>query len=170
DNDFFWTQDYKADDNYWGFNFNLGAVLWWSAAAQANGRCVRGDAPSEFADPGATIVDAPLGLEWEKGSDGPFTWQNAMAHCQGLETPPGGGWRLPTAKELMTIYLPGAGGGAFPAGFSQPVQSYWSSTPEPGGLSMAIVVNYSAPNITVGAARPRAVDETYYAICVRPAP
>jgi hypothetical protein len=73
----------------------------------------RGDAPSDqyelFQQTTPTITDNCTGLEWERFPeqgllDGgaqqvPLTFMEATTRCQSY----GGGWRLPTVKELLTI-------------------------------------------------------------------
>jgi hypothetical protein len=164
---FFWSADFKQGDNYWGVNYSSGSAVWWGDPTGADGRCVRGDVQSSFVEQSETIIDSSLDLEWDKATAGPFDWTGAISHCNGLTQPPGGGWRLPTAKELMTIYIPGADGGSFPPGFTHDLQSYWSSTPDPNGAQMALTVNFSSPSILQGAAGRRGIDQTYDAVCLR---
>jgi hypothetical protein len=69
---------------------------------------VRADAPpGRYTASGGTVVDGVTHLTWQQavattgGDDGAgrSTWAHAKSYCAGL----GGGYRLPTAKELLTI-------------------------------------------------------------------
>jgi hypothetical protein len=54
------------------------------------------------------ITDSVTGLEWFVGPDRDFTFEQAKAWCTGLSTS-GGGWSLPNARELKTLYKSGLG-------------------------------------------------------------
>ncbi|HWS25052.1 MAG TPA: DUF1566 domain-containing protein [Xanthomonadales bacterium] len=50
-----------------------------------------------------TVLDHQTGLYWaNKDNGGDIDWAGAKSHCQLL----GSGWELPTADELVGIYLP----------------------------------------------------------------
>jgi hypothetical protein len=76
-----------------------------------------------FVRTAAALADRHVGLEWEPTpSDVPVTWDEALATVRA------GGWRLPTASELMgflgdappqAIWLPPAG------------TTFWSATGSP---------------------------------------
>jgi len=44
-------------------------------------------------------LDNETGLEWTLDNYGPMTWDDAVDCCKSL----GGGWRLPTIEELLTL-------------------------------------------------------------------
>ncbi|HEY3354655.1 MAG TPA: DUF1566 domain-containing protein [Polyangia bacterium] len=92
------------------------------------------------ADPGAppgryqvtaeTVLDSRTGLTWQRASAAHYDFADAKSYCAGL-TLAGGGWRLPTVRELQTIvdegaYAPAIDGAAFPQTLTLP---YWSATP-----------------------------------------
>lgn len=54
------------------------------------------------------ITDRVTGLDWYVGPNSDNTWRQAQAWAEHL-TVGGGGWRLPTVKELKAIYQKGAG-------------------------------------------------------------
>ncbi len=59
--------------------------------------------------PGWRDWNQRTGLTWQVAVDGQLrTWEAARAHCQGL-TAAGGGWRLPSMKELQTLVDDSAG-------------------------------------------------------------
>jgi hypothetical protein len=80
-------------------------VLFWSFLSVSNALADQ----NQFSDNGdGTIYDTQTGLTWQQeGLNGPFTWQQALAYVETLNS--GGGigncrsWRLPTSKELDRI-------------------------------------------------------------------
>ena len=54
------------------------------------------------------VYDKNTGLEWIAGPDKDTSWNDAKKWVENL-TVSGGGWRMPTRKELGTLYKPGAG-------------------------------------------------------------
>ena len=54
------------------------------------------------------VKDTKTGLEWFVGPDRNTTWDEAKSWAESLSID-GGGWRLPTLKELGTLYKEGAG-------------------------------------------------------------
>jgi hypothetical protein len=54
------------------------------------------------------VRDKKTGLEWIAGPDRNTTWNEAILWTKSL-TIDGGGWRMPTIKELKTLYLEGVG-------------------------------------------------------------
>ncbi len=64
---------------------------------------------NRYAAVGNDIVkDATTGLEWIAGPDEDTTWDKAKSWVDALKVD-GGGWRMPTAAELETIYEEGLG-------------------------------------------------------------
>ena len=53
------------------------------------------------------VYDKNTGLEWLAGPDGNTTWNEARSWVNNLTV--GGGWRMPTRKELKALYQKGAG-------------------------------------------------------------
>ena len=56
------------------------------------------------------ITDSRTGLEWYEGPDEDTNWGAAKRWVENL-TVDGGGWRMPTLKELKGLYEEDAGGG-----------------------------------------------------------
>ena len=54
------------------------------------------------------VYDKETGLEWYAGPDIDTTWYKAESWAKNL-TLDGGGWRMPTKKELKSLYKKGAG-------------------------------------------------------------
>jgi hypothetical protein len=102
---------------------------------------VRADAPpGRYTASGGTVVDNATHLTWQQilatsgGDDGAgrSTWANAKTYCAGL----GAGFRLPTAKELLTIVdfskanpAIDTSADAFP---NTPSDLFWTATPLAG--------------------------------------
>ncbi len=101
----------------------------------------RGDAPpGRYTRSGGTVVDSVTHLTWQQmvatsgGDDGAgrSTWANAKTSCASL----GGGYRLPTAKELLTLVdfskvnpAIDTSSDGFPGTPSEP---FWTATPLAG--------------------------------------
>ncbi|HMR05440.1 MAG TPA: DUF1566 domain-containing protein, partial [Polyangiaceae bacterium] len=78
---------------------------------------------------GGEITDSITGLTWQKVATPSLEWGAAVSHCSGL----GGGWRLPTRLELISLLDYGsndATNGYLPLAFtaSPSNASYWAST------------------------------------------
>ena len=54
------------------------------------------------------VCDSKTGLEWIAGPAGNIGWEKAKNWAKNLEID-GGGWRIPTRKELETLYHEGKG-------------------------------------------------------------
>jgi len=52
----------------------------------------------------AVYYDKKTNLEWLAGPDKPTNWYDAKKWVDSLTTFSGGGWRMPTIKELRTLY------------------------------------------------------------------
>ena len=61
-----------------------------------------------FAGNKGIALDTNTGLAWVAGPDRDTTWDEARSWVANL-TVAGGGWRMPTRKELKTLYQKGAG-------------------------------------------------------------
>ena len=61
-----------------------------------------------FASDKGIVLDTNTGLVWVAGPDRDTTWDEANRWVGNL-TVAGGGWRMPTIKELKTLYQKGAG-------------------------------------------------------------
>ena len=68
------------------------------------------------------VADHELGLEWIAGPDKPIGWEAARLWADRLEKA-GGGWRMPTKKELST--LKAIGDGVYNINPNFPTSGYW---------------------------------------------
>jgi hypothetical protein len=118
--------------------------------------------------PNGTVYDTKSKLTWQQTvSSMTYTWAAAQTYCAGLDTSLGGtGWRLPTAKELISIVdlsqasAPMIDPNAFP---STPSAGFWSSSPAGGSPpSTAWLINFNR-----GSWGYDYVSYTYYVRCVR---
>ena len=57
----------------------------------------------------AVFYDKKTGLEWLAGPDKATNWYDAKKWVESLTAVAGGGWRMPTMKELKALYKMGAG-------------------------------------------------------------
>jgi hypothetical protein len=92
----------------------------------------------------------PLGNGWVKDLTTGLVWetiptqtlaQKAVTHCDAL----GGGWRLPTIKELLSLADYGSAGGALPAPFSPPTLDLISQESDPNIVGRAWVLSLGKP-------------------------
>src|SRR4051812_1027133 len=66
----------------------------------------RTEAPvGRYTIPGnGTVYDTATTLTWQQAANTTgMKWASAGPYCAGLTAPAGGGWRLPTVKELTTL-------------------------------------------------------------------
>lgn len=61
-----------------------------------------------FAGDKGIVLDTNTGLAWVDGPNKRMTWDEAKSWVANL-TVAGGGWHMPTRKELKTLYQKGAG-------------------------------------------------------------
>ena len=111
------------------------------------------------------VLDGSTGLVWQRhASTTRFIWSAALAHCEELTLAGQSDWRLPSAKELLSIVDDQRSGPAidleaFPGTPSDP---FWSSTPAIDSADNAILVNFSN-----GASQDHTVRDRRLARCVR---
>lgn len=121
----------------------LGGLIFQSAD-------LRADAPlGHYTTANATVRDTKTGLTWQQTTAGgqTYTWDAANSLCSGL----GSGWRLPTAKELLTLVDVQAYHAeatttvidtvAFPSTWVD--VAWWSSTTQATSSSSAWAVDFS---------------------------
>lgn len=111
-----------------------------------------------------TVTDLATGLTWQRQDDNDTkTWSQAVSYCQVLPLA-GGGWRLPTIKELRSIvddrlYNPAIDSDAFP---NTNLDLYWSALTAAHNIDRAWDVDFD--DGTVGHI---GKSNTYYVRCVR---
>ncbi|WP_437641480.1 DUF1566 domain-containing protein [Sorangium sp. So ce854] len=154
----------------WGVLTTSATIGYYEKEGMANARvlCVGGQAipPAELSTSGDEwALDGSTGLVWQRQHAlGTFDWRGALAHCEALTLAGKSDWRLPSAKELLSIVDDQRLGPAidteiFPGG---PSSSFWSSTPALGSADRAIVVNFSN-----GASQDNSVRDQRLTRCVR---
>jgi hypothetical protein len=83
----------------------LGAIALLSTTVTA---AIASTPVGRYAITSATVVDTKTGLTWQRtAAASPYSWPDAKIYCgsAALKTTLGGmGWRLPTVKELQTIF------------------------------------------------------------------
>ncbi len=141
-------------------------------------RCVRcGSSPSptaheRFTVTAGTVKDNRTGLTWEQAASN-GSWSAGDSYCKQL-TPAGGGWRMPSIKELATLFdytnasdKPSLDPVAFPdAGW----RWYWSSTSDVGSAAYFWTFNFGGgdPLASGGEARSEHFgNANNYTRCVR---
>jgi hypothetical protein len=88
-------------------------------------------AQAAYIDNGDTVTDTVTGLEWQKATaPGTYTWQAALAYCEGLPLAGKSDWRLPDKNELRSLVDYSRYNPAIDPVFATTTQSssYWSST------------------------------------------
>src|SRR5262249_10545959 len=89
-----------------------------------------------------TVADTLTGLLWQRGSQAAMTWSQALAGCDALVLPAFSDWRLPSAKELMTIVDETRLSPAVDPAFSQTNDLFWTSTPLPASPDRAWTLDF----------------------------
>jgi hypothetical protein len=111
--------------------------------------------PDQYEVPAGPVVhDAKTGLAWSQTAPGTFTHEQAIDHCAKL-LDEGGGWRLPTMKELLTLvdvrakFVPVIDVAVFPDAVAD---LYWTSSPVAAiaSSSYAWLVNFGDGNASYG--------------------
>lgn len=150
---FYWSSTDVADDDSraWGVLTGDVSVAFRekTQASKAQAVCVGGErrlAPVELQVAESWVLDTSTGFVWQRQAAlSGFSWRDALAHCEALELAGWTDWRLPSAKELLSLVddtrsgpaldpeaFPGADAGVF-----------WSSTPALESADKAFLVNFS---------------------------
>lgn len=123
--------------NHLAIRTDLGLVHIEIFAANATyqrwGRCIRGEPlRADYVDDSADLVtDRSTGLTWQRVADPTArTWVDALAYCEGLALE-GGGFRVPSLKEQLTIVDLSRAERIDTTHFSSSdaMPSFWTSTP-----------------------------------------
>ena len=120
-------------DFIWSVKFDFGSIRYGSKGSPGYVRCVRGESiDKSFTYNGdSTVTDNVTGLMWQlQSSVSKYTWEDALAYCEGLDLAGYSDWRLPDIKELKSIvdntrYSPAIDLDYFPSTASF---EYWSSS------------------------------------------
>lgn len=120
---------------------------------------------------GLSLTDSLTGLSWQAVIDQKrMAWRAALARCSKLKTGGHSGWRLPTAKEMLTLR---SSDSSYAHRVALPFHKTWETTDDEGGFwtgtpdrsypTMAFYVK-----VLGGWSQLRgAVTEKYHVICVR---
>jgi hypothetical protein len=155
----------------WYLSFKTGGVYIGNDVQRfARVRCVRGHPTCD--DPEAKIYsvasesvhDEHTRLTWRRAVEHDnYAWQDAKDFCAKLGAN-GGGWRLPSLRELMTIvdvtrFDPAVDRSIFP---DTPSELFWSSSPSttPRGTAWGV-------NFTRGASAAASLDTKAHVRCAR---
>ncbi len=111
------------------------------------------------------VFDNVTGLTWEQAvTAGPSTWNDALAFCGALKLA-GGGWRLPSRIELLSIVdftqVPTIDAAHFP---STPMDGFWSGSLLAGNAAYAWTVNFG---FTVTPSYDNPLNTLFQVRCVR---
>ena len=129
------TTDASDMDDAWKVDFLHGNGNTTAKSTRCFVCAVRGEnalSSSHLVDNGdGTVTDTTTGLMWQQDTPLPdHTWDEAIAHCEGLKLAGYDDWRLPNIRELLSladfktfdpsidpVYFPGA-----------KMEHYWTST------------------------------------------
>lgn len=97
---------------------------------------------SSAAPSAGSVVDTATGLMWQREDGGEMTWEAARKYADALMLDGHDDWRLPTARELFTIFDHTRNPALDPSRFPRPTAEYWwSSQPMAGDASRVWVTN-----------------------------
>jgi hypothetical protein len=128
----------------WSVDFGFGQTYNFDALTSPYlVRCVAGAVSAgakacRFTISGTTVHDPNTHLTWQRAAaPGTYSWTGAVAYCPTV-TDDGGGWRLPSLKELVTLidntrYNPAIDVNVF----SGTNDAFWSATPLSGSTASA---------------------------------
>jgi hypothetical protein len=124
-----WTSSGGANsDEAWVIDFLSWTAFVYDSSSTASVLCVTGDPlVSSFTTNSDTVRDGLTGLEWQRQQYyEPLPWMEALSHCEGLELAGQTDWRLPSAKELLTLIRDDQ---QLVAGIDGEGDVFWSSSP-----------------------------------------
>jgi hypothetical protein len=147
-NSYFWSSTGRSGqaDQVMGINTNY-ATSAGMLRTQSEGyyvRCVRGtEMTGTFSVSGGSVTDGRTKLVWQSGvSPTSLDWPNANAYCDALVLDGNSDWRLPSAKELLSL-IDNTRVPTFSSLFaSQLVSIYWTSSPLPSNARQAYAVDF----------------------------
>jgi hypothetical protein len=171
----YWTSTTYAfyEAEAWIVRFNDDQFEYENKSHSYYVRAVRGKlsgSANRFADNGnGTVTDTSTGLMWQQAaSSSALKWEEALAYAEGLPLAGYDDWRVPTAKELQSIWdyskwSPAIDKTFFPGTLTS--NHYWSSTTYAYGTSIAWRVTS-----TLGTLGPEYKSSTSYVRAVRTGP
>lgn len=149
----FWSSTQYADyaPNKWAVDLGAGYRENRSIASQNSVVCVRAGhiaAGARYTISTDVATDNFTGLSWQRGaSTATLSWLDALAYCQALALGGFSDWRLPSLKELNTIFddarsAPAIDPTAFAGTPFADTDYFWSSSPHYYYDSAAWAVKY----------------------------
>jgi hypothetical protein len=139
-------------------------------------KCVRGSAPPApgnryaISAGGGVVTDSWTKLQWQRAVvAGPKNWSSAKSYCSGLSLE-GGGWRLPTIRELHGLVdkqesAPAIDKTAFPNTPSS--QPFWSASANAGSSTSAWLVYFNDGSVNSGYVKIYGTTYSHEVRCVR---
>jgi hypothetical protein len=154
----------SAASTAWTVSFGNGGYFTREASQHNSVRCVRTasalPAGGRYAVTDGTVHDNGTMLTWQRvAPTAQYLWVDARDYCAALgATLDGSGWRLPTIKELITIFDPSQASTttadidatAFPGTIAL---GYWSATLNTSAIpigSMRSLVNFGGGGVVAG--------------------
>jgi len=170
---FFWSSQTDSTNHGlgWYVSFMTGGTYVGNDVQRfARARCVRGPPSctdlegSAFSLEGDIAHDKYTELNWRRAVEHDnYTWEDAKSFCATLKAS-GGGWRLPSLRELLTLvdvthFEPATDALAFP---NTPTELFWSSSPSlsPAGTAWGV-------KFTRGSSAAATVDTKAHVRCTR---
>jgi len=138
-----------------GTNYPVTSYVTMTESAGRLVRCVRGTGFSGvFTAAAGSVTDGRTGLVWESGTaPSTLTWEQALAYCEALSLDGQNDWRLPSAKELLSLVDPTQPSPMISTVFaSRPAATFWTSTPLNNSPGTGYVVSFDTginPTINV---------------------
>lgn len=165
-----------TNSNGVGFVFPTAAPTGWVQATGAN--WLR-DSLSDNGSGGGTgnnstcdgteecvYKDRLTGAYWAKVTSTQDTWENAIAHCDGLSYGSYTDWRLPTQKEMLQAYVDGIWSLKDSTKLNLLATSYWSATTNAQSTTYAFTMNFAGG--AGGQGTKTSAVAVYQGVCVRP--
>ena len=125
-----WASSLAASGHAWTVNFLNHAVNAVPPSERSIVLCVSGEPLAGTREPrGEVLVDHATGFTWQRTpSEDAVRWLDALARCEALTLDGSDAWRLPSAKELLTLVDESQ---LAPEGIELGADEvYWTSSPE----------------------------------------
>ena len=168
----FWTSSTRADDDTfaWFIYFENGYSNHHQKDETYRMRCVRSMEPpagahgDRYQTGQGTVLDSRTGLTWQRATaTGMYSFAEAQGYCRALSLA-GGGWRLPSMKELQTLVDDSRADPAIDPIFADtPLEPFWTGSP----VAVGAVDSAWRVSFLHGYTYDASVKYPYHARCVR---